>query len=368
MKNKILIQLSRPHLPKISEYKKLLDRIWKTRLITNFGYYAQQMESEASKFLKTKNISVVSSCDLGLIISLKALNLKGGDEVILSPFTFNSTANSILWNNLKPIFADVDAETWCIDPEDVKRRITKKTRVILGTHVFGNPCDIDELRNIANKHNLTLMFDAAQAYGSSYKGRKVGILGDIEVISFSGTKTVVSAEGGMIVFKDNNLTRLFKLMRNYGFSHDYNTQVLGINSKISEFNAALGYLSLKGVNNSLKIRNKIAKNYIKKLSGIGDIKFQKVRQGNISTFKDFCILTSKRDKLSTFLIKNGIESRNYFYPINKTDYFKRYYESLPNVNDISSKNICIPIFNDITKDQQDYVISKIKEFFKNYEK
>lgn len=363
MQNKKFIQLSRPHLPEINEYKKLLDRLWKTRWITNFGFYAKAMEKEASKFLKTENVAVVSSCDLGLLIALQSLKLKKGDEVILSPFTFNSTANSVLWNNLKPVFADIDAETWCLDAKDVQKKITKKTRVVIGTHVFGNPCDVKELRKVIGKRKIVLMFDSAQAYGSVYKGLRVGALGDIEVFSFSGTKTVISAEGGMIVTKIKSLMPLIRLIRNYGFSYNYNTQILGINGKISEFNAALGYLSMKDVKNSLKVRNKIAQYYIKKLKGVGDIKFQKIEKGNLSTYKDFCILTAKRDELSKFLWEKRIETRKYFFPIYKTDYFKKFFKPLKNIESISKQNICIPIFNDISKTQLDYVIAAIKNFY-----
>lgn len=365
MMNKIKIQLSKPHLPNIDEYKESLDRIWKTHWITNFGFYAQRMEQIASNHLRRKNVAVVSSCDLGLIIALSRLNLKEGDEVILSPFTFNSTANAILWNHLTPVFADIDLKTWCINPEDVKNKITEKTKIVLGTHVFGNPCDANALRRILKNKNITLMFDAAQAYGAVYKNKKVGALGDIEVFSFSGTKTVISAEGGLIVTKDKSLIEQIKLIRNYGFSYDYNSQVLGINGKISEFNAALGCLSMKNVNKSLKVRNKIAAYYKKNLENIGDITFQEVPDGNVSTFKDFCILTDHRERLSRYLSKYGIETRNYFFPLNKTDYFKNYYTKLKNVDFVTKRNICIPIFNDITKSELDFVISKIKYFYKH---
>ncbi len=357
------VPLCRPSLPKIDKYKSLLNRIWETGMITNFSYYAQAMEKEIAKFTGAKNVATTSSCDAGLLIALYVLNLPKGSEVILSSYTFNSTPNSLIWNGLKPVFADIDLETFCLDPDDVKKKITKKTKVIIGTHVFGNPCDVDSLREIAKSNGIILMFDAAQAYGSSYKGRRVGTLGDIEVFSFSGTKTVISAEGGAILTRNKNLMPKILLSRNYGFSENYNSQELGINSKISEFNAALGYLSLKEVKMSLKRRNEIAKYYMTHLKGVGDIRFQKVESGNISTFKDFCILTDKRDRLSQYLNKNGVETRNYFFPIHQSDYFKKFATKLPNTEYVGTRCLCIPIYNEINKKQLDYVIHNIKTFF-----
>lgn len=363
MNKHIDIPLARPQLPDINKYKKLLDRIWETRMISNFGYYAKQMEKISSDYLNTKNLSVVSSGDIGLIIALLTLDLPKNSEVILSPFTFNSTANSVIWNGLSPVFADIDAETWCVDPEDVLKKITKRTKVILGTHVFGNPCEIEKLRKIVKGKEIFLVFDAAQAYGSKYKKMKVGTLGDIEVFSFSGTKTVVSGEGGLVVTAKKELSSQVKLIRNYGYSKDYNSQRLGINGKISEFNAALGCLSLRNVEKSVKIRNKIANYYHNYLNGVGDLVFQKIEKDNVSTYKDYCVLTSKREQLAEYLLGRRIETRNYFFPINKMFFYKKYYQALKNADLIAKRSICLPIYNEISKEQLDYVISCIKDFF-----
>lgn len=358
------VQLFKPSLPEIKRYNDLMPRLWKTGMLSNFSYYAEKMEKQAKKYLNTDNLAVVGSCDTGLIIAISSLDLPAGSEVLVPSFTFNSTVNAVVWNNLKPVFLDIDKETLCIDPTDVERKITKETKLIIGTHVFGNPCDVSRLQAISRKNKIPLIFDSAQAYGSKYKDKKVGKFGDIEVFSFSSTKAVTSAEGGIIVTKNKDMLRKVLLGRNFGFLDNYNTERIGINGKISEFNAALGTLLIPKIDSVVKKRNKLARRYKTQLKGVGDIRFQKINKVDVTTYKDFCILTVKRDALVRFLTNCGIETRNYFTPIHITDMYKNENYYLPNTDSVSRSCVCIPLFNDMTKKQQDYVVSKIKYFFK----
>lgn len=357
-----MIPLFRPSLPELKAYDRLISRSWKTGMLSNFSFYAQKMESLCSKYLDTKNVAVVGNCDIGLIIAISALDLPRNSEVIVPSFTFNSTVNAIVWNNLIPVFADIDRESLCIDPNDVARKITKQTKLIVGMHAFGNTCNVDGLKKIAAKSKIYLMFDSAQAYGSKYKNKKVGTLGDIEVFSFSTTKAVTSAEGGLIVAKDRKVIEKVRLARNFGFQKKYNSERLGINGKISELNAALGTLLLPKIDHVIKLRNKLAKRYLKSLGQISNIKFQKIEEGTLSTYKDFVILTQKRDLLVKFLAKNGIETRNYFFPVHKMDFYKHIKSNLPNTDWVSKRCVCIPLFNSMTPKQQDFVIEKIRVF------
>jgi dTDP-4-amino-4,6-dideoxygalactose transaminase len=360
---KILIY--KPSLPKLIQYERQLDNIWKSRKISNFAYYATKLENISKKYIGTNNIISITNADMGLILSLSVLDLPKGSEIILPSFTFNSTANAVLWNGLKPVFADINKNTFCIDPDDVEKKITKKTKAILGTHIFGNACDVDKLKEISSRNKLTLIFDAAHGYGAKYKNRRVGTLGDIEVFSLSGTKVVTSAEGGLIATNDNELMQKLMLARNYGYKTDYNSLALGMNGKISELNAALGCLTLPKIDKYVYLRNIIAKKYIEELSCIKDISFQEVPDYNLSTYKDFAILTDKRNELSEFLNHKGIETKKYFYPIHLMSYYSEYAnQKLPNTEGVYNKILCLPIHNDYALNKDFYkVTDAIKQFY-----
>lgn len=356
------IPVSRPSLPNFDKYVDGLKVIWKSRYLSNFSYYANKYEDLCQKYLGVKHARVLGNADIGLILGLSILDLKPTSEIILPSFTFNSTANAVRWNNLKPIFADIDENSWCIDPKDVEKKITKNTKVVLATHVFGNPCRVKELRAICDRYDLTLMFDSAHGYGSLYEGKKIGTLGDIEVFSFSGTKVVTSAEGGLITMNKEDLYDKMTLARNYGFVGDYNSVRNGVNGKISEMNALMGCLNLIKIEKQIARRQKIAEKYRKELEGVGDIDFQKIDNKDRSAFKDFAITTSFRDELATKLEDEGIQTKKYFRPIHLMDWYSGG-ESLPVTEYITGRCLCLPIFNDITTLEQNKVIGVIKNFF-----
>jgi len=244
-----------------------------------------------------------------------------------------------------------------------QKKITKKTKAILVTHIFGNPCDIKGLRKIAKQAGIYLIFDAAHAYGSKYKGKKIGTLADIEVFSFSGTKVVTSAEGGMIVSKTKDSADKARCIRNYGFVDNYQSQALGLNGKISEFNAVLGCLTLPNIDKYVNKRNKMAIMYKKKLRNVGDIRFQFIEKGNVSTYKDFCILTTKRDSLSLYLAKKGIQTKKYFSPIHKMPYFYKEGVDLPITNSVSGQSLCLPMYNEMSKKELNYVCEAVLNYY-----
>jgi len=357
------IPIIKPTLPPFAAYSKSLERIWKTSLLSNFAYYAQKMEKKAQTYLENPHVSIISNCDVGLIITLAALDLKEGSEVLVPSFTFNSTINAILWNRLKPVFIDIDPETFCITPETVKKGITAKTGAILGTHVFGCPCDIDGIQKVAKKHAIPVIYDAAHAYGSLYKGKKVGSSGT-HIFSFSGTKVVTSAEGGMIASDSKEFLQKIEYMRNYGFKGDYNSRSIGLNGKISELNAALGCLTLSEVEKQIKRRNSRVAFYKKSLNGVGDITFQIIPSHVRTTYKDFCILTSKRDMLADYLKKKGIMSKKYFMPLHTMDYYRDEKASLPITESVASRALCLPLYNTMKREDIRYVTKTIITFFK----
>lgn len=364
MKNKPVIPIAYPTLPPKIKYFERISKVWQSHMLSNFSVNAQEMENIIKERLGNDNVAVVSGADIGLIISLSILELPKKSEVIVPAYTFNSTPSAILWNGLIPIFADIDAETLTIDPKDVQLKITKRTKAIIAVNTFGNPCKIDELRKIVQKNGLFLIFDSASSYGSSYKRKKVGNLGDIEVFSFSGTKIVSSAEGGAIVVNLPGLLEKIKMARNYGFLRDYNTKEMGINGKISELNASLGCLTLPNIKKFVGHRNTLAKFYKTELTGVGDIEFQKIKKTNVSNYNDFVILTSRSEGLQKFLENSGVQTKKYFFPIHKTNFYKKYYKELPVTDYIYKRCLTIPMYNNLEISDQDYVIRKIREFYK----
>lgn len=359
------VPIARPSLPDLADYVRLLEDIWESRMLSNFGKYAREWERKAQSYLDNENVLAVSSCDIGLIISIAAYDLPKGSECILPSFTFNSSANCVVWNGLTPVFCDVDRGTFNADPADVEARISSNTSAILCTHVFGNPCDNEPLRRIAKRHDLAMIFDSAQAFGAEYQGQKIGSFGDIEVFSFSGTKLSTTGEGGLIATDDPNIAQRLQYLRGYGFQVDYNTKFIGLNGKISELAAALGCLSIDEVGEAVAIRGQLAAEYKDLLGGIDEIDFQEIREGNRTTYKDFAIVCDeRRDELSAHLSQSGIQTKKYFRPIHQMSAFdSREQVSLPNTEWLADHVLCVPIFNELTFEQVRQVADLINRFY-----
>ena len=361
-----MIPIARPELPDLDAYRRLLEEIWQSHMLSNFGRHAKALEAEAARYLAAAHVRAVANCDLGLVLALAALDLPEGGECLMPAFTFNSSPNAALWNRLVPVFCDIDPETFTLDPADLERCLSPRTTVVLATHVFGNPCDADCLRGLTSARAIPLVFDAAHAYGSLYRGRKVGTLGDFEVFSLSGTKPVTSAEGGLVSTNHEELAERIRLGRNYGFYGDYNSRVPGLNAKISELHAALGCLTLATVEEAVRRRNAIAARYRENLKNVDAISFQRVDARNRSTFKDFAIVCvhSSRE-LQTHLEDRGVETKRYFLPAHRMDYFRRFSrEPLPRTEELYEKILCLPIYNELGMTEVDRISQLVTDFFR----
>lgn len=353
----------KPSLPPLKKYTEALQEVWNTRMLSNFSVNVQRLEKHITSYLGNKYVWTVTNGDVGLITALASLELHQDDEVILPSFTFNSTANAVVWNRLTPVFADIDERTLCIDPEDVRKKITKKTKVILGVHTFGNPCDVDKLSSIATANGCFLIFDSAHAYGSLYKGKKIGSFSDIDVFSLSGTKVVTTAEGGIITTNKKSIFKKISYIRNHGFLNNYRSEYIGVNGKMSELHATLGLLTLPLIEKEVKKRTKIVLLYRKLLKDVDGITFQEIDEQNRSTYKDFCILIKNRDALADFLGKYNIQTKKYFCPLHTMHYFKEYNTKLPKTETVARSILCLPIYNDIPTKDIVYICNKIKEFY-----
>jgi dTDP-4-amino-4,6-dideoxygalactose transaminase len=307
----------RPTLPSLESVLGNYRSAYDSGVITNAGLVGK-FEAAVAERLGVKHCVAVSSCTSGLMLVQRALGLTG--EIMIPTFTFFATGHSARWNNLTPVFADCEPDTWNVDVADVERKITERTSAMLIVHLYGNPANVDALTQIAKRHNLKLIFDGAHAFGSRYRGRHVGQFGDAEVFSLSPTKLLVAGEGGLVTTNDDTLAKAVRGMRNYGDTGAYDPDWLGMNARMSEFNAALGLAGLPDVDERVSRRNKIAQMYTDMLSPLPGLRFQTVHPQDVNTYKDYSIHVTPeqfgltRDELAAGLLAENIETKKYFFP------------------------------------------------------
>jgi dTDP-4-amino-4,6-dideoxygalactose transaminase len=353
-----LIPITRPWLPPLRDYVAQLDRIWSSRMLSNFAECATALEALAADYLGAAYVLTVSSGDIALILALRALQLPPRTRVLVPSFTFNSTVNAILWNNLTPAFVDIDPETLNIDPVDAAKRIDG-AGAIVATHVFGNPAPIDELARLAGGAGARLLFDAAHGYGSLRQGKHVGRFGDAEVFSLSGTKLVTSAEGGLFATSNPELAERFRYLRAYGFQYDYHSRYVGLNGKLSELHAALGLLTLARIEDALAARKKHVDHYLRRLVGVPGATFQRVSVEDRSTYKDFAVLFAtgeQRYLAEAALTAADVQTKRYFRPCHQMEAYRPYaHRPLPATESVYRRILCLPLFEDLTSDQVDSI-------------
>ena len=358
-----MIPITRPELPPLGEYEALLAEIWDSRMVSNFATFAQRLEAMTTDYLGV-GTKVVVSGDIGLVLTIAGLDLPKGSTVVVPSFTFNSTVNAVIWNGLTPVFADIDPTTFNLDPRSADEAADQfDARLIVATHVFGNPADVDGLRRVAERHDARVIFDAAHGYGAERDGRKVGSLGDAEVFSLSGTKLVTSAEGGLISTSDPELQERLAYLRGYGFLGDYNSRFVGMNGKMSEIHAALGVLTLARVELAVETRASLVAAYRDGLAGL-PIRFQAVRDSDRSTYKDFAlqfISSAARDRVEHALANARVQTKRYFRPCHTQDA----YRLLPKVDlqvtlDVYDRTLCIPLFHDLSQSELGRIVETIR--------
>ena len=358
-----MIPITRPALPPLSEYVALLERIWSTRMLSNFAEYATALEALAADYLGAKCVLSVSSGDVALILSVRALQLPRKTKVLVPSFTFNSTVNAILWNDLTPVFIDIDPETLNMDPTDAASRIGG-AGAILATHVFGNPAPVDELARLAGGEGARLLFDAAHGYGALGQGKHVGVFGDAEVFSLSGTKPVTSAEGGLFATSNPELAERFRYLRAYGFQYDYHSRFVGLNGKLSELHAALGLLTVARIEDALAARGRHVAHYLERLAAIPGISFQRVSAADRSTYKDFAILFDSGERryvAETALTEAGVQTKRYFRPCHEMEAYRAYANRpLPTTESVYRRILCLPLYEDLAADDVDLICDIIQ--------
>ncbi|MBF9024383.1 DegT/DnrJ/EryC1/StrS family aminotransferase [Rhodobacterales bacterium HKCCD6035] len=362
--------VTQPSLPPLEELIPYLEQIWESKVLTNGGAFHQQLESALSEYLGVPYISLFSNGTVALMTALKALDIKG--EVITTPYSFVATANSLLWNGLKPVFVDIDPVTLNLDPAKIEAAITPRTTAIMPVHVYGHPCEVDAISAIATRRGLKVIYDAAHAFGVQCHCGSVLNHGDLSVLSFHATKVFNTFEGGAIVCQTLKSKRIIDRLKNFGFVNEVKVTEAGINGKMNEFNAAVGLLQLKYIDADIEKRKAIDTAYrlgLKKVTGIRCYDILNVVQRNYSYFPIFVEhdYPLKRDELYEKLRSNGVNGRRYFYPL-ITD-FSIYNSNGLKVNQnidaakkAASQVICLPISSEIKMAQVNQIIKIIEAF------
>jgi dTDP-4-amino-4,6-dideoxygalactose transaminase len=331
------------------------------------GMYVRKFEEAAAAYLGVKHSVAVASCTAGLLLVMKSLNLRG--EVILPSFTFHATAHAVAWNGLKPVFADCDAHTFCIDAEQVRQRITPQTAAILAVHMFGNPAPVRDLQGIADTSGIPLVYDSAHAFGSRSMGKHIGGFGTAEVFSFSPTKLVVAGEGGLIATNDARLAEKLRATRNYGDAGNYDPEILGVNARMSEMHGALALRGLAKLDARIARRNEVRQRYQRILEDLPGIQFQQISKDDLSTCKDFSLIVNEnefghtRDWLVDGLRCENIDVRKYFSPpVHMQKLYRELWDGrpLPVTEYISNAVISLPIYSSLADESVDTVCDVVR--------
>lgn len=360
------IYVTQSVLPDLKDFVPYLEQIWENKILTNGGPLHQQLEKELCEYLGVDYISLFNNGTIALITALQALGLKEG-EVITTPYTFIATAHAIVWNNLTPVFVDIDPVTSNIDPQAVEKAVTENTVAILPVHCYGIPCEVDALQTIADKHNLKLIYDAAHAFGAKYKGQSLLSYGDLSMVSFHATKVFNTFEGGAIVCHSAEMKQHIDQLKNFGIVDETTVNEVSINGKLSEVHAALGLLQLKTIEQTLQARQKVDHYYRELLAdveGITCIQRLGLDKDNCSYFP--IIISSSfplsRDELFEKLKQHNIYARKYFYPL-MTEFhvYEQYQSDTPNAKLLSEQVLCLPMYPNLSTDNIEKIVKIIKE-------
>lgn len=362
--------VTKPSLPPIEEFIPYLENIWDSHILTNNGPYHQQFEKELSEYLGIDHISLFANGTLALVTALQALKITG--EVITTPFSFVATTHALWWNNIKPVFVDIEPEYFTIDPEKIESAITPQTTAILPVHVYGNPCRVEAIQRIADTNGLKVIYDAAHSFGVKIGNNSILNFGDMSVLSFHATKAFNTFEGGAIISKDAEMKRRVDHLKNFGFEDEVTVIGPGINAKMNELQAAFGLLQLKYAAKVRAKRRKIAELYRRELCQIPGISLLKTSENVQHSYTYFPVLVDakeygeSRDALYERLKESNIFGRRYFYPlISKFPTYRSLKsaskENLPVAEKIANQVICLPIYPDLKQSEILYITGILKD-------
>ncbi len=351
-----MIPVTKSFLPPINEYTKYLESIWNSQWLTNRGPLVLSLEDKLKAHLGTNNIIITNNGTIPLQIALKLLGKKG--EIITTPFSYVATTASIVWENCTPVFVDIHSDYLTIDETKIEVAITKNTTAILATHVFGNPCNIELIKEIAAKHNLKVIYDAAHCFGVNYKGKSIFNFGDVSTCSFHATKLFHTGEGGAMFSEDKELQHKLFYSHNFGHKGTLDFYGLGLNGKISELQAAMGLSVLPYMNAIFSERKKVTDYYDSKIKNLKKIKIREGTEWNYSYYPVIFETEELLIKTEMNLNKHHIFPRRYFYPSLNTIHYVSGKNML--VSESTAKRIlCLPLYVGLTEQELELITTII---------
>ena len=354
-----MINVTKAYLPNKAKYKAYIDRIYESGWLTNNGQLLKELEARLQAHLGVKHLILVANGSLALQLAYKALDLKG--EVITTPFSFVATTSTLVWEGLKPVFADISPYSFNLDPAQIEHHITPHTSAIVPVHVFGNPCDIEAIQHIAQKHNLKVVYDGAHAFGVNYKGQSVFNYGDISTLSFHATKLFHTIEGGAVITNDDELAKKIRLLINFGITGPLTIEGLGTNAKMNEFEAAMGLCVLDEIETIIAQRKHIWQTYQTELEGLVEFQAFNSHANNNYAYAPVLFETEAQLlKVQKALNDNGIVPRRYFYPSLETLDYLQTDQVCANSRDIASRILCLPIYPGLVKQEQNLITSTLR--------
>lgn len=364
------VWVTRPAMPSLDAYVDLLEQVWDSAWLTNEGQHHRAFEQRLCEYLGTSRVSLFCNGTISLLAGLRALGIAGG-EVITSPFTFPATPHALALSGATPVFADIDPRTLCLDPAQIEHHITCNTKGILPVHVFGTPCDIEAIEEVAGRYGLPVLYDAAHAFGVQFKGRSIVESGELSIVSFHATKLMTTGEGGAVVSSSDELIEKVNLFRNFGITGEESVVDLGVNGKMSEFQAAFGLLSLRMLDSEIENRKKLAKVYSDGLSSVAGITCLEEMPDVRRNYAYFPILIDgdayglTRDKTHSLLKSFNIMTRKYFYPLCSnypcySDLPRSESENLPIAERVAERVLCLPIYGSLEREKVESICEVLR--------
>ena len=350
-----MIPVTKPFLPPIEEYEQYLKDIWKRNWLTNNGPLVNELELKLKEFLDLKHLLFVTNGTIAIQLAIKALGLKG--KIITTPFSYVATTSSIVWEGCEPVFVDIDKDTCNIDPKKIEEAITPETVAILATHVYGNPCDVVAIDEIARRKKIKVIYDGAHAFGVKVNGRSIFEYGDISTCSFHATKLFHTVEGGAVVTKDSDLLKKMAYLRNFGHDGPEKFADLGINAKNSELHAAMGLVNLRYVDKIIETRKNLSSHYDQFLKTFQGVKPKISDNTNYNYAYYPVIFTSEKLLLAVqeTLNQNWIHPRRYFFPSLEDLPYVNQHSRCKVTDDIAKRVLCLPLFDTLTPEEIDMV-------------
>ncbi|KAB1155816.1 DegT/DnrJ/EryC1/StrS family aminotransferase [Flavobacterium luteum] len=356
-----MINVTKTFFPPIEDYQNQLARVWKNQWMTNRGALVLELEEKLKEYLSVSNIIIMTNGTIPIQIALKLLG--DGGEIITTPFSYVATTAAIIWENCTPVFVDINPDYFTIDETQIEAAITPKTKAILATHVFGNPCNIDAIETIAKKHNLKVIYDAAHAFGVTYNGKSIFDYGDVSTCSFHATKLFHTGEGGALFCNDVDLRHKMFYSHNFGHNGPIDFFGLGINGKISELQAAMGLAVFPYMSSILEGRKEVVNYYDNNLNfkKLQKLKIRENTQWNYSYYPVIFESEVVLLQVQKVLNEQQIFPRRYFYPSLNTIPFVNE-KSMPISESAASRVMCLPLFYDLEQEKVDLICKLINKF------